>query len=524
MDSYYNSFPLLAIVIPAAAGLLLFFMGKSAPAAVKNIAFVGFTAPLVLALWFAVAYYRSDVAGNSYQAVSQYDLGLETLLGISLKLGLNGVSTPLFLLAGIVGFAAGMYALASGAHRLSLYLGLLLMMQAGLMGTFASIDIFFFYFFHELALIPTFVMIGIWGGQGRRAAAVEMAVYLTLGAMLSLLGLISIYMQAEINSFDLISLKAYFASAGVEGVLSENSFALLLFGFGILVSLFPFHSWAPRSYAAAPSSAAMLHAGVLKKFGLYGLVQIAAPLLPETGSAWIEVMVWLALGNVIVIGFVTMAQRDLKMLVGYASVMHMGYIFLGIATLSIIGVGGAVLLMFAHGLSAALLFMLATSIYRRTHTYDLGQMGGLGQQAPLLAGFFVAATMASIGLPGFGNFWGEFTIFVSLWENYPWALIPAALGIVISAIYGLRAVAHIFFGEPSESLKEYSKEHPVTDINFGERLPATVLVIALLSVGLFPKWMTDKINDSLTQDFGKMRIVQTVTPGDDANTHVAVRP
>ncbi len=515
MDAYYSSFIYLAVFVPLITGLMLLPMNTSAVNTTRSIALVGFVVPCIVSIWFAFGFYTSSASGEVYQALSSVDLGLEGLLGISLRFGLNGVSMPMFLLAGIVGLASGLYAIATAAHRLNLYLALLLIMLSGLMGTFASTDIFFFYFFHELALIPTFIMIGIWGGQGRRTAAMEMAVYLTLGAMISLVGLIMLYAQAPaIKTFNLIELKKYFQATGGATVLADNTFAMLLFGFGILVSLWPFHSWAPRGYAAAPSSAAMLHAGVLKKFGLYGLIQIAAPLLPIAGSQWIEVLIWLALGNIVVIGFITMAQRDLKLMVGYSSVMHMGYIFLGIATLSVAGMGGAILLMFAHGLSAALMFMLSTSVYRRTHSYDLNEMGGLGQQAPLLAGFFIAATMANIGLPGFANFWGEFTIFIALWNQYPWVVVPAATGVIISAVYGLRAVANIFFGEVSQSLKDYSKEHPITDIRLGERVPAIILLVALLAVGLYPKWMGDKLESALLKDYAKP---QAVAP---ANVHV----
>ena len=250
--------------------------------------------------------------------------------------------------------------------------------------------------------------------------------------------------------------------------VQKHIFGLLMFGFGILVSLWPFHTWAPLGYGAAPSSAAMLHAGVLKKFGLYGLIQIALPLLPAGGTAavviplpwlpgihttWIGLLAWLALGNVLVIGLVTMAQRDLKQMVGYSSVMHMGYAFLGIACLSVLGAGGVVMLMVAHGLSVALLFLLATSIHHRTQTFDLAEMGGLAQQAPVLAAFFTAATLASIGLPGFANFWGELTIFVALWKFSPWMTAAAVAGIVISAVYGLRAAARVFFGPPTPGVR-----------------------------------------------------------------------
>jgi NADH-quinone oxidoreductase subunit M len=388
-------------------------------------------------------------------------------------------------------------------------------MQGGLMGAFASIDIFFFYFFHELALIPTFIMVGVWGTRSEsenRYAALKMAIYLTVGAMLSLIGLIAIYQKSGVESFDLINLRTVLASSPMSVSVQKNIFGLLMFGFGILVSLWPFHTWAPLGYGAAPSSAAMLHAGVLKKFGLYGLIQIALPLLPVGGTAtvviplpllpdihttWTGLLAWLALGNVLVIGFVTMAQRDLKQMIGYSSVMHMGYAFLGIASLSVLGAGGVVMLMVGHGLSVALLFLLATSIHHRTQTFELSEMGGLAQKAPVLAALFTAATLASIGLPGFANFWGELTIFVALWSFSPWMTAAAVAGIVISAVYGLRAAARVFFGPSTPEFAKIAAANPPTDLGWGERLPALILLATLLLVGFWPRSFSDPVNQAL---------------------------
>lgn len=507
MADYYSYFLPLSVLVPLLTAVALLLLAEGKSELTRGLAMIGFTLPFVFAVWFAIGFYQSSLPGDIYQGIISYDTGL-SYLGIQMTFGINGISMPLFLLAGIVGLAAGMYATYSNARRLHLYLALLLIMLAGLMGTFACMDVFFFYFFHELALIPTFIMIGIWGGQQRYSAAIEMTIYLTLGAMLSLIGLIALYMEARDSgamSFDFDTLRSYIASRGLQGAMADNTFALLMFGFGILVSLWPMHSWAPRGYAAAPSSTAMLHAGVLKKFGLYGLIQLGAPLIPAyTGSWLLEMLLWLALGNIVIIGLVTIAQRDLKLMLGYASVMHMGYAFLGIATLDTIGVGGAVLMMFAHGLSASLLFMLATSIFRRTHSYDLYEQGGLGQRTPLLAGFFIAGTMASIGLPGFANFWGEFTIFVGLWESYAWAVVPAALGIIISAIYGLRAVARVFFGEPTESLRERVNLQEIEDIHLHERAPAILLMLALLVAGVYPKLISDRVNDSVRTTYASV--------------------
>ncbi len=515
MDALNANLVLGAVALPLVGALLL---AIGVPERwVKGIAAVAFVGPAVIALWLwsqFPAYGAIVAAHQGFAFYSLRALGLERI-GIHLTLGLNGISLPLFVLAGVVGLAAGLYALQSGAERLRGYLLLLLIMEGGLLGAFASIDIFFFYFFHELALIPTFLMVGLWGSRGEsvnRYAAMKLTIYLTVGAMLSLLGLIAIYQKSGVESFDLINLRTVLAGSPMPQVWQKYIFGLLLFGFGILVSLWPFHTWAPLGYGAAPSSTAMLHAGVLKKFGLYGLIQIALPLLPAGGGAaltlsvpgivtihttWICVLAWLALGNVLVIGLITLAQRDLKQMIGYSSVMHMGYAFLGIATLSALGIGGVVLLMFGHGLSVALLFLLSTSIRHRTQTFDLAEMGGLARQAPVLAAFFVAGILAAIGLPGFANFWGELGIFVALWRFSPWFAAAAVAGIVISAVYGLRAAARVFFGPPTAEFSRAAARQPVGDLRWRERIPALVLLATLLVVGFWPRFLTDPLNQAL---------------------------
>ncbi|MDD3179802.1 MAG: NADH-quinone oxidoreductase subunit M [Opitutaceae bacterium] len=485
----------LAIATPLAAALVI-ALGLPKRFSVK-LAAVAFVVPAVMALWLWSQFPAG--AGARYAFTSQTSTGLDAF-GISLHLGLNGIALPMFVLAGVVGAAAGLYALRSGAERLKIYLMLLLIMQGGLMGVFASIDLFFFYFFHELALIPTFIMVGTWGGRDRNYAAMKMTIYLTAGAMLSLLGLIALYVKSGADSFDLLVLRDQIAAEGLRSTWGKYIFGALMFGFGTLVSLWPLHTWAPLGYGAAPSSAAMLHAGVLKKFGLYGLIQIALPLLPDGAAHWVWVLALLAgLGNVLVIGFITIAQRDLKQMIGYSSVMHMGYCFLGIATLSLAGAGGVILLMFAHGLSVALLFMLATSVHHRTHTFELSEMGGLAQKAPVLAAFFVAGTLASIGLPGFANFWGELTIFVALWNFSPWLSAVAVGGIIISAVYGLRAAAQVFFGPPSEQVQNATAKLPFPDLEWNERLPALILLAVLFFIGFWPRALSGPVDGTLRE-------------------------
>ncbi len=502
--------PLLASIAAPLAVALAIALGLPKRWSVR-LAYAGFAVPFLLALhvWW---HFRSVHKTAGYAYLARYSTGLDGL-GISLKLGVNGIAMPLFVLAGVVGFAAGLYALRSTAERLKLYLMLLLVMQAGLMGIFASVDVFFLYFFHELALIPTFIMVGIWGGRDRNSAAMTMTIYLTLGAMLSLVGLIAIYVRSGAESFDLIALRATLAAQPLGPLAQKHIFGLLLFGFGILVSLWPLHSWAPLGYGAAPSSAAMLHAGVLKKFGLYALIQVALPLLPAGAAPWSHLLAVLAgFGNVLVIGLVTIAQRDLKQMVGYSSVMHMGYAFLGLACGSALGVGGVVLLMVAHGLSVALLFLLATSIHERTRTFDMDDMGGLGRQTPVLAALFVAATFASIGLPGFANFWGELTIFVAIWPFSPWFAALAVSGVIISAVYGLRAAARVFFGERSEALERVTAQHPPSDIGWRERLPALILLAVLLFIGLWPRSIARPIDAALAQTAAPVALASPAVP------------
>ncbi len=420
------------------------------------------------------------------------------VFGIPLPpLGINAISMPMFALAAIVGFAASLWAARSDIPNARFYFLLLMIMQGGLIGAFTTTNVLWIYMFHEFALVPTFIAMILWGGAGKRSAAMQMAIYLTLGALVSLIGIIALYAQLNADDFSLLAL----ALALVENPLSVEwqvtIFGLLMFGLGTLVSLFPFYSWAPRAYAAAPTSFAMLHAGVLKKFGLYVLIQVGLPFLPLGGEPWAYALAFLSLFNVIYIGLVTMAQRDLKLMISYSSVAHMGLCFLGIASMSVVGIGGAVLLMFGHGVSVALLFMLSNAVVNRTGQWDMTKMGGLYKQTPVLAGMFLAATLASLGLPLFANFWGELTILTSLWNFSPTFCALGATGLVISAIYGLRAMANVFMGVPSESLS--LKINSIVDLDFSEKFPVVVLLVALILIGVCPSLITESLDANLSQ-------------------------
>ena len=476
---------LLLVLLPIAA-----FVAMLAGAPARKAAIAAGVANLVLGLW----------AATSWQNEKLWSVSLPVLETPALHLSLgfyDGMSVIMVLLSVIVTLAA----LLSGKApegRETLYYGSSLLISAGAIGAFAATDLFFFYAFHELALIPTFLMIGILGRGDRKEAAWKITIYLGLGSIILLAGLV--WLANIAGTFDIPKMldMAKENSLKIDAASQKGIAALLIIGFGVLVSLFPFHSWAAPAYASAPAPTAMLHAGVLKKFGLYGLLRLAVPLVPEGLNAWLVPLCVLLLGNILWVGYVTVSQKRLDGMLGNSSVMHMGYIFLAIAALAAAKATGqvnslaqpaAVLLMFAHGVSIAMLFGLADRIERNTGTLELSDLGGLAKSAPGLAFLFGMVGMASIGLPGLANFAGEVMVFLSAFQNYMPAdgvgpvqitCILAIWGVVISAIYMLRAYRRIFQGESVRATDG------AADLTFADRIPALILAVALLAVGLYP--------------------------------------
>ncbi len=329
----------------------------------------------------------------------------------------DGMSLVMVLLSVIVALAAVLSGKSPEGNE-KLYYGSSLLIAAGAIGAFASTDLFFFYAFHEMALIPTFLMIGMLGRGDRRGVAWKITIYLGLGSLVLLVGLA--WLASLAGTFSIPEILAN--RPEIDPAAQKGIAALLLIGFGTLVSLFPFHSWAAPAYASAPAPTAMLHAGVLKKFGLYGMLRIALPLVPDGLQVWLVPLLVLLLGNILWVGLVTISQKRLDTLLGSSSVMHMGYIFLAIAALiavpgNTLALPAAVVLMFAHGISIALLFGLADRIERSTGSLDLADMGGLAKSAPKMAFLFGIAAMASIGLPGLANFSGEVLVFLSAFRE-----------------------------------------------------------------------------------------------------------
>jgi len=446
---------------------------------------------MLLAIYMFFRFNSAPVDDNGYKFVSLIPgLGVESL-GIACKLGVDGLNVGLVLMGAIVAFAAACCSYEIKTREKEFYI-LLLIMTGGILGAFMSLDLFFFYFFHELALVPTFIMIGVWGrGEQKNFATFQITLYLSVGALLALVGLIALYLQVplDLRTFDIPTLTKYFVANPMAMASQKFIFPLLLFGFGILVSLWPFHSWAPLGYGCAPSATAMLHAGVLKKFGLYGLIRVALPFMPQAAQSWMHILAWLCLGNVLYVGWVAMRQKDLNLLIGNSSVAHMGMIFLGIASLNLIGVTGAVLIMVAHGFLAALTFGLSGYIYNQTGTLEMRQLGGVARKMRFIGVLLTMAAMAGCGLPGFANFVGEVTVFFGAWTIFPLITGLALWGaLIVGAVYMLRAVRTVLHGPVGENSVANS-----VDANMWRKIPYLILVASLLVFGFFPKLLTEKV-------------------------------
>jgi len=498
-------FPLLAAV-----AILL-----GSPARFTALAAMGVNAlaTLMVALKYQVRGGGEDTFPFQFSSSHPMLDGVAGLPTISLAFGVDGISLILIILSAIVGLAAVWVSpseagiRAQRANSPKLYYTSLLFIVAGAVGAFLSTDLFFFFAFHELALIPTFLMIGIFGhGRDRVRNAWTITIYLGVGSLVLLAGLIGLYLHLGGATTSLVELQALAnGEADIAAGAQKWIFLLLLLGFGVLVSLFPLHTWAPPAYASAPTPVAMLHSGVLKKFGLYGLIRIALPMLPVGFAEWQNLLLVLLLGNIIIIGLVTIAQKRLDLMLGYSSVMHMGFAFLGIASANIIGISGAVMLMFAHGCSIALQFSLCGKLRDRLPSLDFDRNGGLGKKVPALGLLFGFGAFASIGLPGFANFVSEIMVFFGSFKRFfdqpgdgilfiTIAGMISLWGVVISAVYMLRAYRKMFMGSPSKLAGDTSS---LTDLTWGERLPLLLLVIALLIIGVRPGIFLDLLTPTI---------------------------
>jgi len=502
----------IAVLLPLAAAFLAFLFPADNPKAIRALAIAATGVSLGLIL---TIFAHFDRAQSGYQFV--YGIDWLPSLNCRLKFGVDGISMTLLLLVGFISFAGTL--ISSEIHdRQKEYYILFLALTTGIMGTFATMDLFFFYFFYELAVIPMYLLIGVWGslppgkhGRTKEYATMKLTLYLTAGAVLALIGLLTIY-YAGGRTMDIPTLTQ---NLRVDPPTQKWVFACLLFGFGFLASMWPFHTWSPMGYAAAPTAASMMHAGVLKKLGAYGIIRLALPLLPAGARQWANLIAVLACFNILYAGWAALRQRDWKFVIGYSSVSHMGYVLLGIASLNVIGVSGAVLLMFAHGMMAALTFSLIGFFYHQTHNRYVLELSGLARQIPFVGTCMVMAVMASCGVPGTANFASEVLVFFGAWSQgsqvFHVATICAVWGFVVTATYLLWAVRQSFFG-PFD--KKWSMLKDATTP--WKRFPYVLLLSGLLVVGFYPRVLIDIIRPSV-----EATIINRLDAADDNNAAAA---
>ena len=487
------------VLAPFVAAFIVLLVPGNYRVVTRALALLGGLVTLVLGV---TVFLRFDPAGPQYQMETLIPWVSSSSFRLGLHLGVDGVGAAMLLVTAMVGFSA--IAVSWNIEKQSkLFHVLMLSMLGGAWGAFASLDLFFFYFFNEIALVPTFIMIGVWGtGEDKDYAAFKITLYLTAGALVALAGLIGLYTLSGASSLDLVELQKQVAKTPLSPSVQAFLFPCLLFGFGTLVGLWPFHSWAPQGYGCAPSATAMMHAGILKKAGLFALLRVALPLMPEGVERWMPVLAVLCVGNLIWCGFTAMRQRDLNLLVGNSSLAHMGFAFLGIASVNIVGLTGTVLVMVSHALLAALSFALTGWLRHHVGTLDMDKMGGLLRRMPFIGTVLVMCFMAGCGLPGFGNFAGEATVMFGAWKSAPWIVVAAAWGgLLIGGVYMLRSIRTVLHGAVPE---EWSGVSDATGA--WRRLPFALLAGGLLFLGVFPSTVTRRVQPALA------RVVEQARP------------
>lgn len=476
----------LFILVPVVAAVGCFFMPAGSPRLIKQLSVGASLLTMVLGVWLFASY---DQVAAGYQYVQKIDW--VPSLGISYQVGVDGISVAMVLLTCVV-YLAGALVSCSVPKRQKDFFILLNALVAGVFGVFVSLDLFFFYFFYELAVVPMYLLIGYWGSANREYATMKLTLYLTAGAVVALFGLLGIYFSGitETPTFDLVAIQA---AVDAGGGLSETAqyfwFPFLLIGFAAIAPMWPLHTWSPGGHAAAPSAASMMHAGVLMKLGSYAIVRIAMPLMPEGAVTWLPLVAILCCFNILYGGLVALNQKDMKFVIGYSSSSHMGYVLLGVASLTVFGLTGAVFLMFAHGIMTALAFSLIGFFYDQTHTRMLDDLGGMMKQIPFVGVCFVMMAMASLGLPGFANFASELMVILGSWERYPIPTMVALFGLVIGATYLLRTVKAAFLGDMDPKWEKL--EDARTPF---QRAPFLLLLGVLIFFGCFPRFMTTMIS------------------------------
>jgi NADH-quinone oxidoreductase subunit M len=420
----------------------------------------------------------------------------------------DGISLAMIVLTSVIIFT-GVLASWNVEKRTREFFALLLVLVTGVFGVFVSFDLFLFFMFYEVAVLPMYLLIGIWGTGPKEYSAMKLTLMLMMGSAFILVGFLALYqvggqLSGAAPTFDMTQIAALHYPKDLQSWV----FPLIFLGFGVLGALYPFHTWSPDGHASAPTAVSMLHAGVLMKLGGYGALRIAVYLLPDGAKEWALFFMGLTTINILYGSLGAIRQRDLKYFTAYSSVSHCGVVLFGVATLNMMGMKGAVLQMFSHGIMTGLFFGLIGMVYGRTHTRIIPEMGGLAKVMPWLATAFYIGGMASLGLPGFSGFVAESHVFMGGFFGNPWVpmeatrlmTVLAAMSVVVTAVYVLRGLGTVFLGGIQDP-----HHAELTDANFVEKLCTGILIAALAIVGIFPQFLSGLIESSVTPILNRLQ-------------------
>lgn len=453
--------------------------------------------PRVLARWIALvtaaagcaislgAFFCDDIASAPFATIIR--VPWVPMLGMEYHLAVDGISLTLALVTGLTAVSAVLFSWGVEDRPNEFFFWLLLVV-GGSYGVFFSADLFLLFVFYELVIVPKYFLIALWGSTNKEYGAMKLTLYSFFGGALVFIGILAAYVTS--GSLDL----QHLAQFTFPVQLQAWAFPVLFLGFAVLAGIWPLHTWAPTGHVAAPTAGSMLLAGIVMKLGAYGALRVAMNLFPEGFQMWRNWIVVVAVIGIVYAAAVALRQRDLKFVIGYSSVSHMGFILLGLATANALGLGGAVLQMFSHGVIGALLFAIAgRMIYPRSHTRDLDQLArmNLGRALPFAAFAFVIASAASMGIPGFSGFAAEITILIGAWKSYPLAVWITGIGMVLVAAFTLRALTKSFFAGGTTAVP--SDSAALDPITMPEKLGAGLLIFATLAIGLYPKLLFDRI-------------------------------
>jgi len=469
------------LAAPPTGLLILLCLKNEQKFLIRAVSLVSAGISLALAIFTFVAY---DKTLGGLQFVEKYEW-VKTF-GITYFVGVEGMNAPLLLLTGIVIFT-GVLTMWELEDRTKEYFIWMLALVTGVFGVFMSYDMFFFFLFYEIAVVPMYILILIWGSTRKIYAAMKLTLYLMAGSGLIIPGILMLYSSSGLFTFNMVQLHGVVFAPWIQNV----AFVFMLLGFGVLAAVWPFHTWSPVGHVAAPTAVSMLHAGVLMKLGAFAILRVAMYLCPQGFQYWAQFMGLLAAAGIVYGVFVGLAQTDLKYVIGYSSVSHMGIVGLGLATGTIDGLNGAVFQMFAHGVMTALFFSAVGYIYDRTHTRDIRELGGFSKIMPVASAFFITAALCGAGVPGMASFWAELLVLVSAVKVFPIRGLLAIASLVIGALFALRVVQNSFFNDPNPKFTHFEDVSPFLG------LPRMILIGFMIFFGLFPQTMVGLIKTSI---------------------------